>query len=157
VLIIGCGGRGQELARALSAAGHAVRGTTRSPSRVAAISEAGAEPYVGDPDRVATLMEAIAGVTIVVWLLGSATGERAEELHAGRLRMLCEKLVDTHVRGLVYEGAGSLPDAVLAGGAEVVRQAAATWSIPVEILGTDPAAGAEWTRDAAAAVDRLLR
>jgi putative NADH-flavin reductase len=157
VLIIGCGGRGQELARALSAAGHAVRGTTRSPSRVATIAAAGAEPFVGDPDRVGTLMEAIRGVTIVVWLLASASGERAEELHAGRLRMLCEKLVDTHVRGLVYEGAGSLPDEVLAGGAEIVRRAAATWNIPVEILETDPAACKEWTRAAAAAVDRLLR
>ena len=47
--------------------------------------------------------------------------------------MLCEKLVDTPVRGLVYEGAGSLPDEVLAGGAEIVRRAAATWSIPVEV------------------------
>ena len=35
--------------------------------------------------------------------------------------MLCEKLVDTPVRGLVYEGAGTLPDDVLAGGAEIVR------------------------------------
>jgi uncharacterized protein YbjT (DUF2867 family) len=156
VLIIGCGGRGQELARALSAAGHAVRGTTRSPSRVAAISEAGAEPFVGDPDRVGTLMEAIAGVTIVVWLLGSASGERAEELHAGRLRMLCEKLVDTPVRGLLYEGAGTLPDEVLAGGAEVVRTAAATWNIPLEVLTTDPSECERWTADAAAAVARLL-
>jgi putative NADH-flavin reductase len=153
VLIIGCGGRGQELARALSAAGHAVRGTTRSPSRVAAISEAGAEPYVGDPDRVGTLMEAIAGVTIVVWLLGSASGEGAEELHDGRLRMLCEKLVDTHVRGLVYEGAGSLPDGVLAGGAEIVRRAAATWSIPVEVLN---APCEDWLPAAVAAVEALL-
>jgi putative NADH-flavin reductase len=153
VLIIGCGGRGQELARALSAAGHAVRGTTRSPSRVAAISAAGAEPYVGDPDRVGTLMEAIAGVTIVVWLLGSASGEGAEELHDGRLRMLCEKLVDTHVRGLVYEGAGSLPDGVLAGGAEIVRRAAATWSIPVEVLN---APCEDWLPAAVAAVEALL-
>ena len=156
MLIIGCGGRGQELARALSAAGHAVRGTTRSRSRVAAISEAGAEPFVADPDRVGTLMEAIAGVTIVVWLLGSASGEGAEELHAGRLRMLCEKLVDTHVRGLVYEGAGSLPDEVLAGGAEIVRRAAATWSIPVEVLSADPSSCPEWTASAVAAVERLL-
>ena len=153
MLIIGCGGRGQELARALSAAGHTVRGTTRSPSRVAAISESGAEPFVGDPDRVGTLMEAIAGVTIVVWLLGSASGERAEELHAGRLRMLCEKLVDTHVRGLVYEGAGSLPDEVLAGGAEIVRRAAATWNIPVEVL---DAPCEDWLPAAVAAVERLL-
>jgi putative NADH-flavin reductase len=156
VLIIGCGGRGQALARSLVDAGHAVRGTTRSPARVDAIAAAGAEPFVGDPDRVATLMDAIYGVTIVVWLLGSATGERAEELHAGRLRMLCEKLVDTPVRGLVYEGAGSLPDEVLAGGAAVVRAAAATWSIPVEVLPVDPSACSEWGAAALAAVEALL-
>ncbi len=154
MLIIGCGGRGQELARALSAAGHAVRGTTRSPERVEAVAAAGAEPFVGDPDRIGTLMEAIAGVTIVVWLLGSATGEGAEELHAGRLRMLCEKLVDTPVRGLVYEGSGSLPDEVLAGGAEVVRRAGATWNIPLEVLA---APCEDWLPAAVAAVDRLLR
>ena len=153
MLIIGCGGRGQELTRALSAAGHAVRGTTRSAARVDAIAAAGAEPFVGDPDRVGTLMEALAGVTIVVWLLGSATGEGAEDLHAGRLRMLCEKLVDTPVRGLVYEGSGSLPDEVLAGGAEVVRRAAATWNIPVQVL-TAPCA--QWTPAAVAAVEALL-
>ena len=101
-------------------------------------------------------MEAIAGVTVVVWLLASAEGERAEELHAGRLRMLCEKLVDTHVRGLVYEGAGTLAADVLAGGAEVVRGAAATWSIPVAVLATDPRECEAWTRDAAAAVAGLL-
>jgi hypothetical protein len=133
-----------------------VRGTSRSSARADAIAVAGTEPFVGDPDRIGTLMEAISGVTIVVWLLGSASGEHAEELHAGRLRMLCEKLVDTHVRGLVYEGAGSLPDDVLAGGAEVVRQAAATWSIPVEVLSVDPSACPEWTAAAVAAVEALL-
>ena len=133
-----------------------MRGTTRSQAGAEAIAAAGAEPYVGDPDRVATLMEAIAGVTVVVWLLGSAEGDRAAELHAGRLRMLCEKLVDTPVRGLVYEGAGTLPGEVLAGGAEVVRRAAATWSIPVEVLATDPADCEAWSREAAAAVGRLL-
>ena len=156
VLIVGCGGRGQALARELAAAGHAVRGTTRDPARAAAIDAAGAEPYVGDPDRIATLMEALTGVTVVVWLLGSAEGEGAAELQAGRLRMLCEKLVDTPVRGLLYEGAGSLGDEVLAGGAAVVRAAAATWSIPVEVLETDPADCERWTADASAAVGRLL-
>jgi uncharacterized protein YbjT (DUF2867 family) len=156
VLIVGCGGRGQALARELAAAGHAVRGTTRDPARGAAIAAAGAEPYVGDPDRIATLMEALAGVTVVVWLMGRASGPAAEELHAGRLRMLCEKLVDTPVRGLLYEGAGSLPDEVLAGGAEIVRSAAATWNIPVEVLATPPGDCSGWTRDALAAVERLL-
>jgi len=157
VLIVGCGGRGRALARELVAAGHAVRGTTRDPRNLEAIAAAGAEPYVGDPDRIATLMEAIAGVTVVAWLLGSAAGEGAGELHAGRLRMLSEKLVDTPVRGLLYEGAGTLGDEVLAGGAEIVRTAAVTWNIPVEVLTTDPSDGERWTSDAAGAVARLLR
>ena len=133
-----------------------MRGTTRSASRVAAIEGAGAEPFVGDPDRVGTLMEAIAGVTVVVWLLGSAVGEGARDLHAGRLRMLCEKLVDTPVRGLLYEGSGTMGADVLAGGAEVVRAAAATWSIPVAVLAEAPSDCEAWTRDATAAVERLL-
>ena len=153
MLIIGCGGRGQALARDLVAAGHAVRGTTRSSASVEAIAAAGAEPYIGDPDRVGTLMEAIYGVTVVVWLLGSAVGERADELHAGRLRMLCEKLVDTHVRGLVYDGAGTLGDDVLAGGAEIVRRAAATWSIPVQVV-AEPCEA--WPAAGVAAVEALL-
>ena len=157
VLIIGCGGRGQALARELAAAGHAVRGTTRDPARIDAIAAAGAEPYVGDPDRIATLMEALAGVTVVIWLLGSAGGDGAAELHAGRLRMLCEKLVDTPVRGLLYEGAGTLGDDVLTGGAEIVRAAAATWNIPIAVLTTPPQDCEAWTADAVAAVGRLLR
>src|SRR3954451_1540798 len=112
-LILGCGGRGPALPGGRARAGHAVRGTTRDPARSDAIAAAGAEPYVGDPDRIATLMDAITGVTVVAWLLGSASGERARELHAGRLRMLCEKLVDTPVRGLLYEAAGTLPAEVL--------------------------------------------
>ena len=71
--------------------------------------------------------------------------------------MLCEKLVDTPVRGLLYEGAGTLPGEVLAGGAEIVRAAAVTWNIPVEVL-VDAARGlrARGPRDAPAAVARLL-
>jgi hypothetical protein len=133
-----------------------VRGTTRSAARAEAIAAAGAEPYVGDPDRVATLMDAIYGVTVVVWALASAGGERAEELHAGRLRMLCEKLVDTHVRGLVYEAAGSLPDDVLAGGVEIVERAAATWNIPVQVVRTDPGSCDAWVASARGAVEALL-
>jgi len=139
VLIVGCGCRGQGLARSLVAAGHTVRGTTRSPARADAIAAAGAEPYVGDPDRIGTLMEALVGVTVVCWLLGRVGDP---DLHGGRLRMLFEKLVDTPVRGVVYERA--LPD-----GEAIARDAAERWQIPVEII--EPGA------DAAAAVERVMR
>ena len=43
-------------------------------------------------------MEALHGVTIVCWLGGTV------EIPEGRLRMFFEKLVDTPVRGVVYEG-----------------------------------------------------
>src|SRR6476469_6571816 len=121
VLIVGCACRGRELAGDLRAAGHAVRGTTRDPGRTAAIAAAGAEPYVGDPDRIATLMEALTGVTVVCWLMGTASGdaERVAALHDGRLRMLWEKLVDTPVRCVVHETAGPLPAAVLERGRAV--------------------------------------
>ena len=137
VLIVGCGCRGQALARKLVEAGHAVRGTTRSQARAAAIAEAGAEPYVGDPDRVGTLMDALSGVTIVCWLLG---GIPDPELHGGRLRMLFEKLVDTPVRGVVYERAF--------GGEAIALDAAERWRIPVEVI--DPGG------DAYAAVERAM-
>jgi nucleoside-diphosphate-sugar epimerase len=158
VLIVGCGCRGQALARELRAAGHAVRGTTRDSARAAAIAAAGAEPYVGDPDRVATLMDAVAGVTVVCWLMGTATGdpERVAALHDGRLRMLWEKLVDTPVRGVVHEAAGPLPAAVLEQGRRVARTAHETWRIPLEVLEADPRRHAAWLAAASGAVARLL-
>ncbi len=158
VLIVACGCRGRALAGELAAAGHAVRGTTRSEAATDAIHAAGAEPYVGDPDRIATLMGALDGVTVVCWLAGTATGdaEAVAALHDGRLRMLLEKLVDTPVRGVVYEAAGPLGDGVYAKGRRIAEQASATWALPVEILATDPAAHDEWLGAAAAAVARLL-
>ena len=144
VLIVPCGGRGRELAAALRADGHAVRGTTRG-AHVEEIRAAGAEAYVGDPDRIATLMDGLHGVTIVCWLMGTIP---EPDLHAGRLRMLWEKLVDTPVRGVVYEG--MLPE-----GEAIARAASATWQIPLEVLDGDPLRE-EWVADAAAAVNRLL-
>lgn len=154
ILIVGCGGRGQALARELVAAGHTVRGTTRDEGRFDAIRAAGAEPYLGDPDRVATLMDALAATTVVAWLMGTAEGAR--DLHDGRLRMLTEKVVDTPVRGLLYEAAGTVPAEWLQNGEMVARAARATWNIPLQVVHTDPADCDAWTRDAAAAVERLL-
>jgi hypothetical protein len=135
-----------------------VRGTTRDPAKTGAIRAAGAEPYVGDPDRIGTLMEALSGVTILCWLMGSATGDPEDvfALHDGRLRMLWEKLVDTPVRGVVYEAAGSVDEAALVRGEAVARVAHETWRIPLEYLREDPADRAAWVAAGRAAVDRLL-
>ena len=149
ILIVPCGCRGRALAAELVAAGHAVRGTTRDPAHAEAIRAAGAEPYVGDPDRIGTLMDALAGVTVVCWLMGTLP---EPELHAGRLRMLWEKLVDTPVRGVVYEPTQPpLPE-----GERVARTASETWRIPLEVLTADPRDHAAWLAAARASVDRLL-
>ena len=78
------------LARELIAGGHAVRGTTRSVGRVADIERVGAEPFVGDPDRVATIARAFDHASIACVLLGSAQGDAAalQALHGTRLEML---------------------------------------------------------------------
>jgi nucleoside-diphosphate-sugar epimerase len=158
VLIVGCGCRGQALSRVLVADGHAVRGTTRDPGRMEAIRATGAEPYLGDPDRIGTLMDALSGVTVIAWLMGSATGDpdRVRALHDGRLRMLWEKLVDTPVRGVVYESAGTVDPAALIRGEAVARVAHETWRIPLEYLHADPAREDAWVAAGRTAVNRLL-
>ena len=158
VLLVGGGGRARALTRALVADGHAVRATTRDPARTQAIRDAGAEPYVGDPDRIATLMGALTGVTVLAWLMGTASGdaERVFALHDTRLRMLWEKLVDTPVRGVVYEAAGTVPEPALIRGEAVARVAHETWRIPLAYVRTDPADTSAWVADARAAVNELL-
>src|SRR5436305_12742572 len=111
------------LARALVKDGHAVRGTTRDRSGVAAIEKAGAEAVVGDPDRVATLGEALDHVTVLCILLGSASGAAAElaALHGTRLVMLLTQPVHTTARGVVFEAAGPVDPSLVRVGRERVR------------------------------------
>jgi hypothetical protein len=151
ILIVGCRGRGEALARDLVEEGHAVRGTTRDPRGIPFIEAAGAEPYIGDPDRIATLMEALTGVTVLVYLVATAD---SDDLHDGRLRMLCEKLVDTPVRGLVYE----VPEHPVraARGTEIVDDAHRRWNIPVQYVDTPPSDCARWRAEAVESVRRLL-
>jgi uncharacterized protein YbjT (DUF2867 family) len=123
ILIVGCGCRGQALARELLVAGHAVRGTTRDRRRLPDIEAAGADPFVGDPDRVGTLVPALAGVTVMCLLLGSATGspEQLQALHSTRLDMLLQRAIDTTIRGILYEASGTVPEPTLTTGAALVQ------------------------------------
>ena len=156
MLIVGCGCRGRELAWELRAAGHAVRGTTRAREHLAEIEAAGAEAVLADPDRLGTLMTQLHGVSLVCWLMGSAEGSTAEGLHGPRLRTLLERLVDTPVRGVVYEAAGSLGPELLAGGAAAVREASVRWSIPAEVVEVEPGDREGWLAAMTGAVQRLL-
>ncbi len=154
VLIVGCGCRGSSLGGALAASGLAVRGTARSPARLPDLETAGIEGVLADPDRVGTLVSELAGVTVVCWLMGSA--EDSPDVHGPRLRSLLEHLVDTPVRGLVYESAGTANAALLAEGAAIVREASQTWHIPVEIVDINTAVHDAWLEAMKAAVERLL-
>ena len=156
MLIVGCGCRGRELAWELRAAGHAVRGTTRAREHLAEIEAAGAEAVLADPNRLGTLMRELHGVSLVCWLMASAEGGTAVGLHGPRLQTLLERLVDTPVRGVVYEAAGSLDPELLAGGAAAVREASARWSIPAEVVEADPGDREGWLGAMTAAVGRLL-
>jgi nucleoside-diphosphate-sugar epimerase len=158
VLIVGCGCRGGELAAALVERGHAVRGTTRDRSRMGAIEATGAQAALADPDRLGTLMPHLDGTSVLCWLMGSAGGEpeAVSALHGPRLESLLEKLVDTHVRGVVYEAAGNTPPAVLEQGAALVRRAGEIYRMPGEVVGAHPRDRAVWLDAMLAAVERVL-
>jgi uncharacterized protein YbjT (DUF2867 family) len=157
-LVVGGGCRGLDLARSLTAEGHAVRIVTRRPEARAAIEAAGAECFAGDPDVVGTLRYALENVTILLWLLGTASGpaDKVAALHGSRLRMMLSKTTDTTVRGVVYEAAGTVGPEVLAAGVEEMRLARRTNEIPYALLEVGREDGAAWVVAARAAIDALL-
>jgi hypothetical protein len=157
-LIVGCGCRGRTLGAVLLAEGWAVRGTSRGAAGLAAIEAAGIEPALADPDRPGTILELVADVAVLVLPWGSieGDGEAVAAIHGPRLERLLEHLVDTPVRGLVYEAAGSVAGALLEAGAEAVRQAGRTWRIPGAVVEAPPEPAAEWAAAMAAAVQGVL-
>lgn len=158
VLLIGGGCRGLALAERLVADGHAVRAATRHEAHRARIEGAGAECWIGDPDVVGTLRYALENVTVLVWALGTATGpaDAIAALHGSRLAMMLSKSIDTTVRAIVYEAAGTLPAEILARGVVELRRACELHEIPHEILTVDPADTGAWATAARASIDRLL-
>ena len=154
VLIVGCGCRGRSLAAALAAP--ATRSAARPALRRALpdIEAAGIEGVVADPDRLGTLVPALAGVTVVCWLMGSA--DDSPDVHGPRLRSLIEHLVDTPVRGLVYEAAGSADPALLPRAPQSCARRHGPGTCRSEIVDADPAAHEAWLEAMPAAVERLL-
>jgi hypothetical protein len=155
--MVGGGARGLELARTLVDDGHAVRAVTRAESRRAEIEGAGCECWIGDPDRIGTLRYALENVTVLMWLLGTASGGDVAALHGTRLRMMLEKTTDTTVRGVVYENAGTVGADVLGAGVAEIEFANRTNEIPFRLLTADPCGPrAEWLAGAHACIESLL-
>ena len=156
-LIVGCGCHGRELGVELSSRGWQVRGTSRGEEGLAAIEEAGIEAALADPDRPGTILDLVGDVAVVVWLMGNAVAESEviAAIHGPRLESLMEKLVDTPVRGFVYEATGTVQSNRLEEGREIVQRASDTWRIPVAFV-EDPRDRIGWVAATADAADSLL-
>lgn len=113
---------------------------------------------LGDPDRVGTLVPAFDHVAVACVLLGSARGtpERLAELHGTRLDMLLTRMLDTTVRAVVYEAAGSVDPALLGAGAARVRERCLDSRIPYALLEADPEDWAGWVGAAIEAIEAVL-
>jgi uncharacterized protein YbjT (DUF2867 family) len=157
-LIVGCGCSGRALGSELRDEGWEVRGTSREEEGLAVIEAAGIEPVRADPERPGTILDLVGDVTIVLWLLGSAKGSSQDlaAIHGPRLEGLLERLVDTPVRGFVYEGVGTVDSKLLKGGAELARRAESTWRIPVAVTETSREQGPRWVEELETAVIELL-
>jgi hypothetical protein len=105
ILVVGAPGR----ARELESSAHVVE-----------------EAEGADPDRLATLTPLLEGITVVCWLFGESG---PEPLHGDRLASLVEYLVDTPVRGLVYERSSDHPR-----GEQIVAGARETFRIPCVVI-----------------------
>ncbi len=157
-LIVGCGCRGRTLGRALLERGWQVRGTSREAATLGEIEASGIEAVPGDPNRIGTIVEAIEGVTLIFWLLGSATGTPGDvaALHGDRLERLLEEIVDTPVRGLAYELTGEIDQAQALRALELLRDAGERWHMPFEVVDVDPRDYELWLEGMVGAAEGLV-
>ena len=148
-LIVGCGCGGRALGSELREEGWEVRGTSRWEEGLAGIEAAGIEPARADPARPGTILDLVGDVTVLLYLLGSAEGssEDLAAIHGPSLEAVFERLVETPVRGFVYEGAGSVDAELLSGGADIAWRANEIWRIPVAVTETSREHGPAWVEE----------
>jgi hypothetical protein len=70
--------------------------------------------------------------------------------------MMLSKTIDTTVRGVVYEAAGTVAADALASGAAGVRRTCERNEIPYELVDEEPVLPDAWVASARQAIERLL-
>jgi hypothetical protein len=70
--------------------------------------------------------------------------------------MLLARVIDTTVRGIVYETRGSVPEDVLTAGSELVTRACERSHVPFALIEAPPEDHQTWLADALAATERLV-
>jgi hypothetical protein len=158
VLIVGGGERGRWLAGRLGEQGLASRIVTREEGGRTAIEAVGAQCWIGTPDRLGTLIGALDGVSVACWLLGCASGspEDVRALHDARWHSFMVKTIDTTIKGVIYEAAGTVSAEVLDGGVRIAVEVAARNEIPLQLLRADPAERERWRVEALGALSAIL-
>jgi hypothetical protein len=112
---------------------------------------------VADPERLSSILDHVGDVTVVFWLMGNALGEPSlmDAIHGPRLERFLEKLVDSPVRGFVYEGSGEVGPRYRERGAALARAAGERWHIPVQVVTAEPQDPTAWSRAMLEAAARL--
>jgi hypothetical protein len=157
VLLTGTPERLAPVAERLMADGHAVRCAVPGGTAVAA----GAESVDASPTLPGGIVAQLDGVTVAAWLLGDEAWSEPD-LHGEKLATMLHRVVDTGVRGFIYEfpsgydGAGERSDS----GQVQLRHAHETWRIPVAMVyagvGDDSQGAEQLAAEVSQAVGELL-
>ncbi|MBJ7347130.1 MAG: hypothetical protein JHC87_01015 [Thermoleophilaceae bacterium] len=153
VLLAGTPERLAPVAERLVADGFAVRCAVAGGGPVAS----GAQSVDASPDLPGGIVMALEGVAVVCWLLGDAAWSDPD-LHDSKLETMLLRVVDTGVRGFVYElpsGFAAAP-ALASAGSKQVAHANETWHIPCEAISTEGFTDSQLAESVSAAVSRTL-
>jgi len=105
------------------------------------LAASGVDIWNGSTERLATLRGALEGVAIACWLMADEpAGEQ-------RVASFIAQIVDSTVRGLVYEAAGCSSE---------VKRLCALNAIPLAVVSESPAERARWLSAAREAVASLI-
>ncbi len=118
-----------------------VESGARSAAAEAALTEAGYAVRSVAPKLAGDVVDVLEGVAVVAYLMGDAEDQY---VHDEMLQTVLLKVVDTGVRGVVYERAGAAANVH-------VEHAVATWHLSVAEL-----ADGEFGQELVAAVNRSL-